>query len=1023
MKHKLDLNKRNEYRSLAFWSWNGKMEDGEIIRQIRDFERNGYGGFFIHARAGLEIPYMKESWYHACEIAIKEAEKYGLSVWIYDEDGWPSGFAGGMVPEMGVDFQFKEMHFKTMQKGDSVPGHMIAGYRRTKNGEMPEYQRVPAEEADLVIYFKADPHYVDLLNPEVTRAFIQTTHEEYKKRFGSFFGTTIKGCFADEPQLNNTGYTWSTSLEEHYNGMTGRDLLDDLWKLPCASPEYNTIRHDYWNVVGSLYRKSFTDRIGTWCSENNLEFTGHFACEDGLCDQISSNGGVMRMYPAMQLPGIDHLGRRIASPVLMKQVSSVAEQYGKSRILSETFGCTGWNLNFTDMLWIWGYQCVLGINLPCLHLSAYTIKGVRKRDYPAFFSYQEPWWEQFREINVAFSGMNLLLSQGKSDHRVLVVSPLSGMWTTTVRPGHSQDEMLISSQYRQLIENLLFLQIGFDIGDESLLVQDGRIEGNHFILGEGSYDMVFVCQTPSIPEKIAGLYREFLNNNGTLLFVNQIPQSVEGTPFNICADPIFQKAVLIQNRKDLLRKYFDFCHFDRSISFFSPRDEILCDQVLVRTRDYDEYKIVYLWNRSLDSERILNSRIRGIQQVEVLDPRREDLLNGESVKTRYDGEQTCFDISLPVKGHILFKITPCAETSDDGANYLSEEKASLNHWRVQRKDYNALTLDTARYSLNHGGFGRVMPVIHLQDELYDKISELSDPADVCLQYEFTVSDQADLNRLNLAVAAETMECKAIRVNGISFTGSENGWWIDRCILQYQIGAAIRHGSNQIEVDYRIPLWRRGINVDEVFETERNRFHYPVGLEAVYIRGDFTLEATGMIKEKSEFWSIGNAEFIIKNADRDLHYGEMTSQGLWFYRGDISMVQKISINRKNQEEEYFLEWNDQCVVLAEVRVNGAEVAKMIAPPYRCCITPALKEGENEVELTLYGSNRNLLGPHHHIKGEPCFTGPSTFLGKRGYEDFVSADITEDNTWTNDYSFVKTGIRDSVCIVKESRLLSI
>lgn len=1019
MNKKLDLNKKRDYSSLAFWSWNGDMEEHEVVRQVNDFAASGYGGFFIHSRAGLEIPYMQEKWFEACRIAIEEAEKSNLTVWIYDEDGWPSGFAGGIIPAKGESYQFKRMEFCFMKENDKIPDNAIAGYCKVMNTSSETYVQTSLDKAELIAYYETDPNYVDLLNPDVTKAFLESTHEVYKAHFGKYFGKTIMGCFSDEPQLNNAGFTWSFSLQEFYKNITGGNLLDGLWLLLDKTDRGDTFRHDYWKTIGKLYKESFTDNISNWCEKNNLLFTGHFACEDGLCDQISSNGGVMQMYPSMQLPGIDHLGKRIASPVLMKQISSVAEQYGKDRILSESFGCTGWNLSFADMMWMWGYQASLGINLLCLHLSSYTIKGVRKRDYPAFFSYQEPWWEEFKNINDALSGLSTLLSQGESDHKVLIISPLSGMWMKTDRPGYSQEEKLISYQYRMLIENLLYLQIGFDIGDESLIQKDGEIEGNKFKLGNKSYEMVFVCQTPTVLDRVENLYEKFLENNGVMIFMNQMPGLINARPTEKFQNDIFKKSYLIQNRKDLIRKFLDCKQFKRSITFCPRFEDSVSSDLIVRVREYEGFKIIYIWNKCADSDRKLTGKITGYNEIKQLDLRNENLLDGTIQLSRYDGACTCFDLVLPAKGSFVYCITPRNETLEIPctSSYVECEKTSLMDWKITRKDHNALTVDNASYSIDGGPFSETMPVIHLQDELYDRIAGVQKSTSVVIRYEFEISENFDLGFTDLRVVAEAEQCLDITINGISLFQKESGWWTDHSMLEYSISSLVSSGRNRIEMFYQMPVWQQNIDLEKAFETQRNRFHYPVGFEAIYLHGEFSVKASGTINEKSNFWSIDNAVFIIDNDNQTYKLNELTSQGLWFYRGDIELSIKKEFTKTDAGEKYFLEWDDQLFVMSTVHVNGVKAGAMLYPPYHCDITSFLIDGVNEIVLTMCGSNRNLFGPHHHIKGEPTFVGPNTFFGKRGYEDFVNSDITGDNTWTSTYNFVKTQITGQIWLVKE------
>ena len=49
-------------RPVPFWSWNDKLEPDELRRQIGAMQDAGMGGFFMHARGGLETEYLSEDW-------------------------------------------------------------------------------------------------------------------------------------------------------------------------------------------------------------------------------------------------------------------------------------------------------------------------------------------------------------------------------------------------------------------------------------------------------------------------------------------------------------------------------------------------------------------------------------------------------------------------------------------------------------------------------------------------------------------------------------------------------------------------------------------------------------------------------------------------------------------------------------------------------------------------------------------------------------------------------------------------
>jgi hypothetical protein len=87
----------NEYRGKPFWSWNGELHEEELIRQIHNLKRMGFGGFFMHSRTGLATEYLGGEWFRLTNRCAVESAKLNMEAWLYDEDRWPSGTAGGIV--------------------------------------------------------------------------------------------------------------------------------------------------------------------------------------------------------------------------------------------------------------------------------------------------------------------------------------------------------------------------------------------------------------------------------------------------------------------------------------------------------------------------------------------------------------------------------------------------------------------------------------------------------------------------------------------------------------------------------------------------------------------------------------------------------------------------------------------------------------------------------------------------------------------------------------------------------------
>ena len=71
------------------------------------------------------------------KLALKEAARLDMNVWIYDENSYPSGFAGGFVPELmpdsrGRGLQFKESKEAPMWSADLIGVYSVSeGWQRT----------------------------------------------------------------------------------------------------------------------------------------------------------------------------------------------------------------------------------------------------------------------------------------------------------------------------------------------------------------------------------------------------------------------------------------------------------------------------------------------------------------------------------------------------------------------------------------------------------------------------------------------------------------------------------------------------------------------------------------------------------------------------------------------------------------------------------------------------------------------------------------------------------------------------
>ena len=378
----------NTFRAVPFYSLNDRLDSAELVRQISLMKQAGYGGAFLHSRIGLLTPYLGEEWFRMMQIGTQALQALDMDVWYYDEDKWPSGFAGGIVPRQKPDFRARcliRLPLGTpVEAPDSVllrDDHYLYVCRVNPMGQ-PRYNGTC---------------WVDLMNPGTVRAFIESSYTPYVERFGGH--PRVRGMFTDEPNVivrpemaHQGAVSYSPVLDSLFRARCGYELQPVIPALFDTVGEWRRIRLDYYRTVAYALEQAFSKPIGDYCAGNGWIWTGHYNGEDTPGLTMANTGNLMQQLRHMQQPGLDALALRLNTIYSAKGVTSVANQYGRQRRLCELFGIGGHNLSFEDRMWITSWNTIMGINFMCPHLYQYSLKGERKRDYPPAISHQQPYW-------------------------------------------------------------------------------------------------------------------------------------------------------------------------------------------------------------------------------------------------------------------------------------------------------------------------------------------------------------------------------------------------------------------------------------------------------------------------------------------------------------------------------------------------------------------------------------------------------------------------------------------------------
>lgn len=986
---------QDTFRPMPFWSWNEELKPERLRHQIREMHRAGLGGFFMHARVGLKTPYMGDEWFACVKACIDEAKKCGMQAWGYDENGYPSGIADGKVCRESEDYRSTWIELWPEHTDAAAKGRrVLARYRRAENGW--ERLSIDGQETDAhVLILKNETRAADPLNPQAVRRFLELTHERYRAELGADLGTGMPGFFTDEPQLKQYQLPWTKDLDVLFSKTYGYDLLDHAPALKDDSvTEHEAVRNDYWMLIDRLYAESFARVVQEWCRKNGCRFTGHIMAEDTILEQMGSNGGAMPFYEYMDIPGMDWLGRRIGTPLAPKQVSSVAAQMGRKQVLSETFALSGWDVSFEDLKWMAEWQYANGVNLLCPHLESYSIRGIRKRDYPASLFVQEPWWGQFSQFTDYISALGTTLAHARETASVLVVHPLH---TAHIRYNGGFDCAAVRRLDETFAETLAALQeqhIGYALGDEVLMGKYGAVTGDRIVVGAMQYTCVLLPDMENILSTTVGLLEKLLAAGGCVYTTGQIPLFVDGRP----SDRV-QRLQLQTVDKAAFKAVLDV-HGRLSVR------ENGCEaaDILTAARENGETRLYFLVNSSRNTAHTVTVTLRGEKTaaaVELPSFATVDCgatANGADVQLTVTLQPAQSVLLINERGETAMPKTPLRE--------ITLPKAC----RIREKDHNALTLDACSWSLDGGEWQPEMPLIRLQKTLLDK------QTDAPLRLRFRFENGMSAVPRELYLVSENIPEFSLSVNGhaVPIKETDTDWFLDPDFRRVNIAPYTVAGENVIELSGR--FWQRRVLYEYLYREKdlSSNFYdvdfefegvtYDTELESLYLLGDFTVESRTPYRAGARRTYFTDGPFVLRDDTETLTDGNITTGGFPFFAGRMELEWQVSL-QKETGVRYTLAGGKPICPTATVSVNGSPALSLSFAPCTPDLTPYLHDGENTVTMQLYAGLRNLLGPHHFKFGESYYVGTTTFGDTPGWCESVEG--IHEPLWSDGWSFVRFG----------------
>jgi hypothetical protein len=961
----------SEYRSAPLWDWNEQISEEGIDFQLKEFKKVGIGGVFVHPRPGLLTEYLSDDWFHLFDYTVQKGKELGMKVWIYDENSYPSGFAGGHVPaEMPDSYKHGTgLSLEIQQQLNVVDSDTLSVVlKKTDSGFENITDRVDQEKGQPGTYYvfrKTYPAkspwyggftYVDLLYPGVTQKFMDVTMTKGYEKNKADFGKTLPGIFTDEPNLEaamskGSLLRWTPDLWEAFQIRWGYDLKVNLPSLVEETGKWKKVRHDYYELILELFVDRWAKPWSKYCNEKGLKWTGHY-WEHGW--PVPTDGSdEPAFYIWHQQPGIDMLGNRLDTAGLggqfgndraVRELRSAANQAGRTRTLSETYGGGGWELNFETQKRLVDWETVLGVNFVNQHLSYYSLNGVRKFDYPPSFSYQEPWWEYYKLMGDYIGRISMAMSAGQQINQTLVLQPNTSAWMYFTRKEKKPEINQIRDGFKNFAYRMEQQHLEYDLGSENVLKVLGSVKGKTMKVGKRDYSLVVIpAEMENIDLTTFDLLSKYLGNGGKVLaFRKDIPM-IDGETSPAVNELIGKSGenwVVAEKLTDAaalsLLRHDEFAMNDLS------KNGMLYHQ----RRILNDGQVLFLVNSHLKKRASAEITMEGTYVSKL------DLISGKIFNypaNTKDGKVS-FQVDLEPVGSALFTISDKKPTEPDFVAVSGKETVieSTGTLAIKRESDNVmmvnyLDLKTAKSDkkdiyfmnaliglFNENGVEMGNPWQHkiqYKKTYLELDSQFKADSWFEVSYHFNIGQNLTAEAMkSIRAVVERPDLWQVNINGQVVEKTAGAYWIDKSFPEFAVGRFLKPGKNTLTL-------------------KAPRMNVLAEVMPVYFIGDF------LIKSAQQGIEITGGTISA--------LGSWREAGLPFYSQKVSYTQKFNVNKASGKafNVKLNKWNGS---VAEVLVNG-QLAGLIAwQPNELEVTSLLKDGPNEISVKVTGSLKNTFG---------------------------------------------------------------
>lgn len=534
---------------------------------------NGYGGMATNVNPNEYLKSDEEL--KVFNRFVHASKARGLDLWLYDERSYPSGMADTYVLDEHPEWETEGLLFRdTTVNGGTVadlpllPGQLILakavpsvdGQLRYDQAQsllpaigddrirwtVPDGSWTIAQVSHAPLYtgFQAGtdrggttPRYPSLLMPEVTKRFIELTHQRYAQAFTEKLGTLFTSSFTDEPSsmalpFPNLGYgvyPWKENVSAEFMTRYSADLKDVLLPMMLdRGPEGEKLRYQYFRIIADFMSRNYFRQIREYCSAQKLKSGGHLLVEETMMAHVPLYGSIMACYREMDVPGIDVLtgmpGFTRRYLYSSRLASSAAELQGNSMVMCES--CPISDYNFYD-----------GKEAPTIEikgsLNRQIVGGVT--DFNNYLQLQHEDSNGRKAFNDYIARVEMMLSGGVRASRIAVCYPVETLWSK-YRPlptglqswdnvaGGAPEAQRLSQLFDRVSDCLYDNGWEFSYVDAAGIEQS-KVENRSLVHGELRWDVLILPGVETITPQMLTRITEFARAGGGVILLEALPKN------------------------------------------------------------------------------------------------------------------------------------------------------------------------------------------------------------------------------------------------------------------------------------------------------------------------------------------------------------------------------------------------------------------------------------------------------------------------------------------------------------------